>query len=161
MAVEFKQIENSVWYLPDIGDNREPGEKDPFKILIVPASAQELRRAEEKWGKVTHGKMNFIRREHKIRARVLEDCIKQIKGCYVTIQGDKGDERIDITTGALLTQYGREEVLAEIYDAIKDQSKLAEGVLGNSQPQSASSSPEIETPGSGTARIASLAASQR
>jgi hypothetical protein len=142
MSIEIMQFdEEAIWYAPDIGDNRQQCEDDRFAVLIKPATAQQLRRMEERHGKVTRGKMNFTRRYNAIRAEVISTCVLEIRNLFMmAAKVDGSRERREVKDPIELAKVAGEPLLEDIMDAIKDQSLLEDGLLGKSDSPSASSS---------------------
>ncbi len=160
MLVITQFVDDAVWYVPDIGDNREQEEERQFMVLISPMNARDLRKAEEGGGKLGKGKINFIRRHNAIRARVLTKCIHEVANCFFEeIRGGEKSRKMVLTSEALCKVAG-EDILEDIFGAIKDQSQLAEGLAKKSQAQSSSTVAQPKSSGLGAAQNATLPSSE-
>lgn len=138
IGIELHSYEElAVWYAPDIMDNLAKKEENRFAVSLMPMSRQEIQRIEEGNSKLTPGKkVNLTKSWNKSRDLILRKCIAEVRHFAWT---PKGQERIQVTTGVQLLACGRPEiegVLEELLKAIKDQSILAEGLLGKSDLQS-------------------------
>jgi len=151
VSFEIHQVEDTVWYAPDVGDNRDKHEVDQFAVELTPMSAAEMRRIEEsRIGKVTRAKFNWVRRYNASRVDVLGRCIKRVRNCTAVVTKGGVETRTSITAGADLLTIAGEELLEDLIGALRDQSRLAEGLVGKSS--SPSVSPSQATPhGTGAA----------
>lgn len=154
MGFEIHQVEDTVWYAPDVEDNREKPEAEQFAVELTPLSAADMRRTEEsRVGKVTRGKFNWARRYNALRSDILLKCIKRVQNCTAVVTKGGQKVRTAITTGQALLAIAGEELLEELFGALKDQSRLADGLLGKFNSPSAS--PTRATPrGTGDAASA-------
>lgn len=155
-------VSESVWYVPDVGDNRE--DPDPFRVLIEPLSARELKAMERKINRqLTRG----VKRSVDVSAMVdmsaentareiLTNRVKQVYG--YCIQDVARGGILEPTTGSdLFDALYRDDapaeeldILNDIIEAVKDHSKLSEGLLEKSDRSLGSSCSE-EKPGAGVA----------
>ena len=139
MGFEIHQVEDTVWYAPDVEDNREKHDVEQFAVQLTPMSAADMRRAEEsKVGKVTRAKFNWARRYNALRADVLRKCIRSVRNCTFVTTKDGRQVRTAVTTGEALLAIAGEDLLEELLGALKDQSRLADGLVGKSNSPSAS-----------------------
>lgn len=136
--LEITQIHDSdgIWYCPDIQDNRELPEDERFSVLIVPMTAEQMRRVEESHGTVTKKKINFTRRYNRVRGDTLAKCIRDVEGCRVKILKNGKEEIRIIKTGQALVEVVNEEILEDIYQALRDHSLLEQGMKKNYEQRS-------------------------
>lgn len=152
----LKQIEDTVWYAPDIGDNLEKHETEQFAVQLATMNAAEMKRlTEARAGKVTSGKYNWLRRHHQVRDEILTRCVKSIRNLSMETVKDGRATISKITKVAELIEAAAPDspadtVLEQILDALKDHSKLAEGIVGKSVSPSGLRTPATP-PGSGVA----------
>ena len=109
-----------VVYVPDVDDNRE--DCDPMTVELRPMNARELRAIR---GKLKPKGKKFDEMEYGQRMidTVVSDCVRSVSGYRVFGQ--------DVTDGAGLVEYGEDEVLIDVYNAITKASVLSEGLKGN------------------------------
>ena len=136
MARVVKHIDEATWYAPDIGDNRD--DSDPFMVLLSPLSGAEMRKLEQAGMQSitkSRGQINVYKRiqdiqEKIIRTRVLE--VKNYSICDVngtTVTPTNGKELLE---AVLLVGASEAEVIDDIVEALKDASRLDEGIRKNS-----------------------------
>lgn len=140
------QYEEAVWYAPDYADNRNRPEAERFAVQLVPMSATEMRRLEEsKGGKMTRGKVNFVRRHNVVRAEILKRCIKDVRNLTLEIMKDGRVRREEIRSpAALVDTVAPEALLAELLEGLQDQSLLADGIVGKFVSPSVSPTPKSQ-----------------
>lgn len=155
----LKQIEDEVWYAPDIGDNRDP-DKEPdqrFAVRIVPMTAAEMQKLTEVHaGKVTRGsKYNWLKRYHAARDKILQRCASAVRNLNVEVVRNGATTTKSITTIDELIAFAHpdspaDKVLEELVEALKDHSKLDEGLVGKLSSPS-DSRIRVTPPGAGAA----------
>jgi len=125
-------IKDEVWFVPDIGDNRISDK--PFKILIEPLTYAEYQAATEDVDEELSNlkaedikKIGVTARFWRLREHVLRQSILDFANGTVTITED-GKERIDALNSVLFIQYAPDELQTHVFLAIKDHSRLAEGL---------------------------------
>lgn len=130
-------ISDSTWYVPDIEDNRM--DQDPFRVLIQPMTGREADEADRALGQFTKGaKFNSVDRAVKHRDSVVSSRVLEVYG-YEAPDGhspkDGGELCVDVRKSD-----GNEPdlVLDEIYQAIRDHSKLRDGLWDPSKSPSGS-----------------------
>lgn len=128
---------DAVWYSPDYKDNRDLPEDQRFAVEILPMTAHEMRRVEESHGKITKAKINFSKRYNAIREAVLRRCVSNVKNLFVSEVCGGKRTRKEIKDVSGLVQIAPEEVLEDIFTAIKDNSILDDGIVKNSDAPSA------------------------
>jgi hypothetical protein len=137
MARVIKRIEDATWYAPDIGDNRE--DSDPFMVLLSPLSGSEMRKLEQAgMGNLTknRGQINFYKRVQAIQERIVKERVIEVKNYAVE---DKDGNVVEPKNGEELLQAvlavgaAEAEVIDDIVEALKDASKLEEGLIKNSK----------------------------
>ena len=135
MARVIKHIDTATWYVPDIGENREDAE--PFAVLLSPLSGAEMRKLEQAgMQNVTKGRgqVNFYKRIQDIQERIIKDRVQEVKNYSIVRSNGEifaptnGGERVE---AVLLVGAAEAEVIDDIVEALKDTSKLDEGVLKN------------------------------
>lgn len=147
MARLVKRTEDATWYVPDIGDNRE--DEDPFMVLLSPLNGAEMRKLEQAgMGKLTkaRGQINFFKRAQDIQERIVKERVLEVKN--YAVQDESGDvftpkNGEDLLKAVLLVGAAEAEVIDDIVEALKDASKLDEGLLKNLKLQF--DSPQVET----------------
>lgn len=133
----IENADESVWYAPDIDDNRSLPEGDRFAVRISPMSAAEYRRAEDRLGMTKLGrKVNFTARYNAMREEALRKHVLEVRGLRVTRSrnGERTAEEIRDVNGllGLANPQAREAIAEDIYSAVKDHSLLEDGLLGKS-----------------------------
>jgi hypothetical protein len=132
--------EEAVWYAPDYRDNRDLPKEQRFEVLVVPMTRRQLQRFDEAnaSGLSRGKKVNLLKRYHKVRDQTLLACVTGLRNLAVAPikDGVRGEPREVIDVKDMLEAVP-EVVIEDIATALKDQSTLAEGVLGNSVSQSA------------------------
>ena len=135
MARVIKHIDTATWYVPDIGENREDAE--PFAVLLSPLSGAEMRKLEQAgMQNVTKGRgnVNFYKRIQDIQERIIKDRVQEVKNYSIVRSNGEifaptnGGEPLE---AVLLVGAAEAEVIDDIVEALKDTSKLDEGVLKN------------------------------
>jgi len=124
-------------YAPDYRDNRDLPEDKRFFVTVVPMTGPEYRQLEESHGKLTRGgNINYVRRYNKLRARAITKCVTGVENLTLTEVKNGQKTSSMITTGKRLAEIAPAEILEDIIDAIKNQSLLADGLVGKSDSQS-------------------------
>jgi hypothetical protein len=137
MARLIKRIEDATWYAPDIDDNREDSE--PFMVLLSPLSGAEMRKLEQAgMGNLTknRGQVNFYKRIQAIQERILKERVVEVKNYAVqdpegNVFAPKNGE--ELLQAVLAVGAAEAEVIDDIVEALKDASKLEEGLIKNSK----------------------------
>lgn len=124
---EITRVEEVSRYAPNVGNNRELAE--PFTVLISPMSAAELRQADAGFGVITKGDVNLFERYAAFRAHVFERCVREIHGLAVRRVTSAAAKIEPVTTVADLLKYGTDEILDDVFSAIKDHSRLEAGLV--------------------------------
>jgi hypothetical protein len=137
MARLIKHIEDATWYIPDVGDNRE--DPEPFMVLLTPLSGAQLRKLEQSgMNNLTKGRgqVNFYKRVQDIQEKIIKERISEVKN-YSIVKKDgtvfapaNGAELLE---AVLVVGAAEAEVIDDIVEALKDSSKLDEGVVKNSK----------------------------
>jgi len=157
MARVIKRIEDATWYVPDIDDNR--ADPEPFMVQITPLSGIEMRRLERTgMGKITRGRgeVNFLKRAQETQEKIISEKVLDVKN--YAVQNPSTGEILEPSDGAslvkaiLLAGAKEVEILDDILEAMKDSSRLDEGLLGNLNLQFDSVSQEIPKLGNGAAQ---------
>ena len=147
MARVIKRREDTFWYVPDIDDNREDSE--PFMVLLTPLSGADMRRLESaNMGKITkRGEINFMKRAQSIQERIISDRVLEVKNYAISDETDgsviepkNGAELIKAIMAAGASEI---DILDDVIEALKDSSKLDEGMIENLRLQSDSATAEI------------------
>lgn len=135
MARVIKRIEDTTWYVPDIGDNRE--DPEPFAVLLSPLSGSEMRKLEQ--AGMTNltknrGQVNFYKRVQDIQERIVKERVVEVKN--YAVQGKDGSilepkNGAELLEAVLLVGASEAEVIDDIVEALKDASKLEEGLVKN------------------------------
>ena len=152
--VDARGEADASWFAPDIDGNRE--DPEPFEVLILPASGEDIRRLEADNGKMHHGQaVNFMRRQQSVEDMMLERRVLGVRGYEVR---DKRGNIIRPTNGRELlgaikfeSAAAAETIRTSILEAIKSTSVLAEGARPKSTSHSGSLSPGTATSGNGSA----------
>ena len=135
MARVIKHIDTATWYVPDIGDNRE--DPEPFAVLLSPLSGAEMRKLEQAgMQNVTKGRgqVNFYKRLQDIQERIIKDRVQEVMNYSIvrpngeSFSPSNGEELLE---AVLLVGASEAEVIDDIVEALKDTSKIDEGVLKN------------------------------
>lgn len=135
MARVIKRIEDATWYVPDIADNRE--DPDPFMVLLSPLSGSEMRKLEQSgMANMTRnrGQVNFYKRVQDIQERIIKERVIEVKNYSVqdpegTIFAPKNGA--ELLQAVLLVGASEAEVIDDIVEALKDASRLEEGLVKN------------------------------
>ena len=133
MARVIKRIEDTTWYVPDIGDNRD--DEDPFMVLLSPLSGSEMRKLEQ--AGMTNltknrGQVNFYKRVQDIQERIVKERVVEVKNYAVQckdgsiLEPKNGSELLE---AVLLVGASEAEVIDDIVEALKDASRLEEGLV--------------------------------
>lgn len=141
MARRVKRITDVVEYVLDIGDNRT--EDDPFTVELEPISGEEMMKIERGMGKMTRGSdMNFMTRAHMTRDKIIKERVKGVRNyevednAGVVFTPTNGEELLRAVKIAGASEV--DLVLDDILEALKDHSKLSEGLAKNFNTQSES-----------------------
>ena len=135
MARVIKRIEDTTWYIPEIGDNRD--DEDPFMVLLSPLSGSEMRKLEQ--AGMTNltknrGQVNFYKRVQDIQERIVKERVVEVKNYAVQckdgsiLEPKNGAELLE---AVLLVGASEAEVIDDIVEALKDASRLEEGLVKN------------------------------
>jgi len=136
MARVVKRIDEETWYVPDIEDNRN--DPEPFAVLISPLSGSEMRKLEQAGMQSltkSRGQVNVYKRIQDIQERIIRDRVLEVKNYSVAkkdgtiFEPTNGKELLD---AVLLSGAAEAEVIDDIVEAMKDASRLEEGILKNS-----------------------------
>ena len=137
MARLIKHIEDATWYIPDVGDNRE--DPEPFMVLLTPLSGAQLRKLEQSgMNNLTKGRgqVNFYKRVQDIQEKIIKDRISEVKN-YSIMKRDgtvfAPSNGAELLEAVLVVGAAEAEVIDDIVEALKDSSKLDEGVVKNSK----------------------------
>ena len=144
MARVIKRIDDATWYVPEIDDNRT--DPDPFMVLITPLSGVEMRKLERAgMGKLTRnrGEINFLKRAQDTQEKIISEKVLDVKN-YSVLNPTTNEvltpaNGSDLVKAVLLAGAKEIEILDDILEAMKDASRLDEGVLENLKLQSDSS----------------------
>jgi hypothetical protein len=130
---------DEVVFVPSIDDNRD--DADPFTVTIKPMTAGEMLRMERGLGEFTTTKINFSERAQAHVKSVFEARVVRVYG--YTIIHPKTGARICPRNGAELyaaiMDFGDDKeasIIDEIVSAIKDTSKLKDGLREQSGSRS-------------------------
>lgn len=144
-------MKEPAWYVPDIEDNR--ADPDPFRVQISPMSGAELNELEATQGKFTKGaSVNFVKRGQLIVERLFSNRVHAVEGYSIAGETPKDGAAL---YRAIMTHGDESEVaiIDDIVDAVKNASKLDDGLLEKLTSQSGSQHPETRSSG-GAARDA-------
>jgi hypothetical protein len=120
MARNIKALEDLVWYIPDVDDNRS--DPEPLRVQLQPMLAHDWRAVERGMGTPTGKKTNFVARAQAMMERVISSNVKAVENYSV---GSK-----QITTGEELFKHGEKDVVEDVYRALSDISLLNDGAMG-------------------------------
>ena len=148
--------EESTWYVPNVEDNRE--DPEPFMVLLSPLSGTEMRKLEQSMlGKITRnrGEVNFLKRAQDVQERIIKTRVLEVKN-YGVQDANTGKvfmpkDGAELLQAVLMSGASESEVIDDIIEALKDMSRLEEGLLGNLSLQSDSSQAETKPLGDGAA----------
>ena len=148
--------EESTWYVPDVEDNRD--DPEPFMVLLSPLSGTEMRKLEQSMlGKITRnrGEVNFLKRAQDVQEKIIKTRVLEVKnyGVRDAVTSDvfTPKDGAELLKAVLKSGASESEIIDDIIEALKDMSRLEEGLLGNLNSQSDSSQAETKKPGSGAA----------
>lgn len=135
MGRKVTKREDASWYIPDIDDNRQ--DPEPFMVLLGPLSGKDMQKLERATLGVSitrNQQANFLERAHTLIARLIATCVQDVKNYSVS---DKDGNVFEPKTGeelmqAILTAGASElPILDDIVEALKDRSRLEEGLAKN------------------------------
>jgi len=142
LTVGFDTQEDGVWIAPDFGDNRSKDKDQMAALLVTPMSVEEAMKVEQSQVMTTKGRQKdpaglIERRTWIARRKVLENHVVGLRNWY---QRDvKTGERKEIQSikeliSVILSGRNPDAVgmLHDVYDAIVDESRLDEMLLGKS-----------------------------
>jgi len=137
MARVIKHIEEATWYAPDVDDNRDDSE--PFMVLLTPLSGAQMRKLEQTGMQSLtkgRGQVNFYKRVQDIQEKIIKDRVTEVKN-YTVMKPDKTvfapKDGKELLEAILLVGASEAEVIDDIVEALKDASKLSEGIIKNSK----------------------------
>lgn len=148
----LKIITEPVEYVPLIDGNRD--DPDPFRVWLTPMTAAEMGAAERSMGQFSGGKVNFTERAQRQLRTILCEHITRVYG-YTIPHKDSGARLAPINGTELydaIWVHGDDHeasILGDIYNALRDQSHLREGLWERLRSQPGSRAPA--TPLSGGA----------
>jgi len=135
VAQVIKKREDGEWYRPDIGDNRS--DPEPFRVRLLPMSATDFKKYQESSGNFTGGKVNFNRRAWEMSDRIISERVLEVENyavrdpdTEVVVSPKNGRQLVEALAKADPVE--RESVTDDIVEALKDSSKLRDGLVGNS-----------------------------
>ena len=137
MARVIKHIEEATWYVPDVGDNRD--DPEPFMVLLTPLSGAQLRKLEQAGMQSLtkgRGQVNFYKRMQDIQEKIVSEKVTEVKN-YSILKKDgtifAPSNGAELLEAVLLVGAAEAEVIDDVVEALKDSSKLDEGVVKNSK----------------------------
>lgn len=119
-------FEDWVEYTPEALDNRDSPE--PMTLEIKPMSAAEQQRHRLVEGPKLADKANGIRNAERLVSKMLKERVRNIAGLAMEVHGADGVKVVEITDPAQFDECAPEELRVDIFRAILDGNKLAEGV---------------------------------
>jgi hypothetical protein len=157
MARKISFSSEAVWYVPEIGDNRD--DPEPMAVLVEPMSARELAdhegamiREMSKPNKKQGFQVDYKAVERSMNRRVFESRVKQVRNYElktplgIVLKPTNGAELFDAIEQGPATE---RELMADIIEAVKDLSRLEAGNEKKFGSQSALSRAETSPSGPG------------
>lgn len=113
-------IEDARVYIPELGDNREKPEDEQTWCELLPMTGEEIRAYQRAMIGVKPESAQAMKKAEQVVKRVISERVVSITN-YDDIKGKP------ITNGAELFERGEPEMVDELYDALKNISKLKAG----------------------------------
>lgn len=144
MARKNKAINNATWFYPD---GYAADEDTPFRVLLTPMTGADLRRLErDGFGHLTKKKVNLGEMIQARINKIISERVEKVEGYALLLKDVEFAHGKDLdaegywwpVNGAELVQAvewgsaGDIEVLDKIFEALKDNSVLEEGLEGKS-----------------------------
>jgi hypothetical protein len=153
-----------VWYVPDVGDNRE--DPDPFMVLISAMSAADVQAMELGLTSMRGGpKTDPMARAHQAVKDSFARHVHEVKGYeIVNLRGEAVRPSTGAELYAAILDHGpasENAVLDDVYAAVRDMSRLRAGLPEVSRSRSACSSEQAPSPTPTCAPGAASAAVER
>jgi len=116
--------ENSVFYIPELGNNRDFEGIDQVYVELLPMTGEELRAYQRTMVGVKPGSAQAIKKAEQIVKRIVSERVVEVTN-YFDIKGNQ------IGTGEELFERGEPAMVDEIYEALSSISRLKEGQRKN------------------------------